>query len=107
MVRGLQGPVPAAQRQYCYPLTTTDAYSRWLLTCEGLDDTKAAGAWRSPGLLDDRRSDLIQVPSPLLACALKLRPQRLVDEPLWHSLDDGGAPLPIARCTRKTLSIES
>lgn len=31
--------------QYCYPLTMTDAYSRWLLTCEGLDDTKTAGAW--------------------------------------------------------------
>jgi transposase InsO family protein len=32
--------------QYCYPLTMTDAYSRWLLTCEGLDDTKTLGAWR-------------------------------------------------------------
>lgn len=30
--------------RYCYPLTMTDAYSRWLLTCEGLDDTKGAGA---------------------------------------------------------------
>lgn len=50
--------------QYCYPLTMTDAYSRWLLTCEGLDDTKTTGAWgvfeatfRSYGLPRAIRSD--------------------------------------------------
>lgn len=32
--------------RYCYPLTMTDAYSRLLLTCEGLDDTKSVGAQR-------------------------------------------------------------
>jgi transposase InsO family protein len=30
--------------RYCYPLTITDAYSRMLLTCEGLDNTRACGA---------------------------------------------------------------
>jgi transposase InsO family protein len=29
--------------RYCYPLTITDAYSRMLLTCEALDDTRGAG----------------------------------------------------------------
>lgn len=30
--------------RYCYPLTITDAYSRMLLTCEGLDNTRTEGA---------------------------------------------------------------
>lgn len=30
--------------QYCYPLTMTDAYSRMLLACEGLDNTRSAEA---------------------------------------------------------------
>jgi putative transposase len=29
--------------RYCYPLTITDAYSRMLLTCEALDDTRGEG----------------------------------------------------------------
>ena len=50
--------------KYCYPLTMTDAYSRWLLTCEGLDDTKSIGAqqvfeatFRRYGLPNAIRSD--------------------------------------------------
>jgi putative transposase len=50
--------------RYCYPLTMTDAYSRWLLTCEGLDDTKTVGAqkvfeatFRRYGLPNAIRSD--------------------------------------------------
>jgi putative transposase len=50
--------------RYCYPLTMTDAYSRWLLTCEGLYDTKGAGAqtvfeatFRRYGLPSAIRSD--------------------------------------------------
>jgi hypothetical protein len=30
--------------RYCYPLTITDAYSRMLLTCEGMDNTRGDGA---------------------------------------------------------------
>jgi putative transposase len=30
--------------RYCYPLTITDAYSRMLLACEGLDNTRGDGA---------------------------------------------------------------
>lgn len=30
--------------RYCYPLTITDHYSRYLLGCEGLEDTKGSGA---------------------------------------------------------------
>ena len=30
--------------RYCYPLTVTDNYSRFIVTCHGLDDTKAEGA---------------------------------------------------------------
>lgn len=30
--------------RYCYPLTITDAYSRMLLSCEGLDNTRTEGA---------------------------------------------------------------
>ena len=29
---------------YCYPLTVTDGYSRYLLSCQGLDSTAVAGA---------------------------------------------------------------
>ena len=30
--------------RYCYPLTVTDGYSRFLLGCQGLTDTRVAGA---------------------------------------------------------------
>jgi putative transposase len=30
-----------ADRRYCYPLTITDAASRYLLSCEALSSTKA------------------------------------------------------------------
>lgn len=33
--------------QYCYPLTITDAYSRMLLTCEGLESTRGDGTRRT------------------------------------------------------------
>ncbi len=37
LVRGLQRPVPTwATASYCYPLTVTDGYSRFLLGCQGL-----------------------------------------------------------------------
>ena len=36
VVRRLQGAVPAGDGRYCYPLTVTDGYSRYLLGCQGL-----------------------------------------------------------------------
>ena len=33
--------------RYCYPLTVTDAYSRMLLTCEGLESTRGDSAQRT------------------------------------------------------------
>jgi len=49
---------------YCYPLTTTDQATRFLLSCEGLDGTKAEPAWDvfervfdEYGLPDIMRSD--------------------------------------------------
>jgi putative transposase len=49
---------------YCYPLTITDAYSRMLLSCEGLDNTRTEGAlevfeesFRHYGLPSAIRSD--------------------------------------------------
>ena len=35
-----KGEFMLGNRQYCYPLTISDSYSRYLLTCEGLETTK-------------------------------------------------------------------
>jgi putative transposase len=50
--------------RYCYPLTLSDAHSRMLLACEGLDDTRGEGArvvfeevFRRHGLPSAIRSD--------------------------------------------------
>ncbi len=50
--------------QYCYPLTVTDHFSRYLLGCEGLEDTKGSGAksairavFEEFGLPDAMRTD--------------------------------------------------
>jgi putative transposase len=40
-----KGQFRLGNRKYCYPLTVTDYCSRYLLTCEGLDSTKEAGAF--------------------------------------------------------------
>jgi putative transposase len=40
-----KGQFLLANHRYCYPLTITDYRSRYLLACEGLDSTKAAGAF--------------------------------------------------------------
>ena len=36
-----KGEFMLGNKRYCYPLTITDYHSRYLLTCEGLDSTKA------------------------------------------------------------------
>lgn len=40
-----KGEFLLGNRKYCYPLTITDQRSRYLLACEGLESTKAAGAF--------------------------------------------------------------
>jgi transposase InsO family protein len=40
-----KGQFQLGNHQYCYPLTITDYCSRYLLACEGLDSTKAVGAF--------------------------------------------------------------
>ena len=40
-----KGQFRLGNRKYCYPLTVTDYCSRYLLSCEGLDSTKEAGAF--------------------------------------------------------------
>jgi transposase InsO family protein len=40
-----KGQFLLGNHQYCYPLTISDYRSRYLLACEGLDSTKAAGAF--------------------------------------------------------------
>jgi putative transposase len=40
-----KGQFLLGNKQYCYPLTITDYRSRYLLACEGLDSTKARGAF--------------------------------------------------------------
>lgn len=40
-----KGEFMLGNHQYCYPLTITDYRSRYLLACESLDSTKAAGAF--------------------------------------------------------------
>lgn len=39
-----KGQFRLGNRKYCYPLTITDAHSRYLIACEGLDGTKAGPA---------------------------------------------------------------
>ncbi|MGC0372132.1 MAG: hypothetical protein DGJ47_000837 [Rickettsiaceae bacterium] len=59
-----KGEFMLGNKQYCYPLTITDSYSRYLLACEGLESTKEAGAFsvfeaifKEFGLPDAIRSD--------------------------------------------------
>lgn len=40
-----KGEFRLGNRKYCYPLTITDFSSRYLLACEGLESTKATGAF--------------------------------------------------------------
>ena len=39
-----KGHFRLGNRRYCYPLTLSDLFSRFLLGCEGLEDTKGRGA---------------------------------------------------------------
>ncbi len=39
-----KGQFQLGNHRYCYPLTISDHFSRYLLTCESLEDTKGAGA---------------------------------------------------------------
>lgn len=39
-----KGQFRMGNSKYCYPLTVTDHFSRYLLGCEGLEDTKGSGA---------------------------------------------------------------
>jgi len=39
-VRTNKGEFMLADRRYCYPLTVTDATSRYLLCCDALEGTK-------------------------------------------------------------------
>lgn len=39
-----KGQFQLGNHRYCYPLTISDHYSRYLLACESLEDTKGAGA---------------------------------------------------------------
>lgn len=39
-----KGQFRLGNHHYCYPLTISDHHSRYLLTCESLEDTKGAGA---------------------------------------------------------------
>jgi transposase InsO family protein len=59
-----KGEFMMGNKHYCYPLTITDAHSRYLLACEGQESTKEAGAFavfeavfREYGLPDAIRSD--------------------------------------------------
>jgi putative transposase len=59
-----KGEFMLGNKKYCYPLTITDAYSRYLLACEGQESTKEAGAFavfesifKEYGLPDAIRSD--------------------------------------------------
>ena len=40
-----KGQFRVGSGSYCYPATITDRYSRFLLACEGLDDTKTDSVW--------------------------------------------------------------
>ena len=59
-----KGEFRMGNKHYCYPLTITDAHSRYLLACEGQESTKEAGAiavfeqvFKEVGLPDAIRSD--------------------------------------------------
>jgi putative transposase len=39
-----KGQFQLGNHRYCYPLTISDHFSRFLITCESLEDTKGAGA---------------------------------------------------------------
>jgi putative transposase len=39
-----KGQFQLGNHRYCYPLTITDHFSRYVLTCESLEDTKGVGA---------------------------------------------------------------
>lgn len=59
-----KGEFMLGNKKYCYPLTITDAYSRYLLACEGQESTKEApafavfeGVFRDYGLRDAICSD--------------------------------------------------
>jgi transposase InsO family protein len=39
-----KGQFKMGNRQYCYPLTVSDHFSRYLLSCEALESTKSVGA---------------------------------------------------------------
>lgn len=41
-----KGEFRLGNRQYCYPLTVVDSYSRYLLDCRGLESVASAGAQR-------------------------------------------------------------
>ena len=40
-----KGQFKTADGRYCYPLTVTDEYSRYLLACEGQENTRTEGAY--------------------------------------------------------------
>jgi hypothetical protein len=40
-----KGQFRLGNRNYCYPLTLSDHYSRYLLECEALENTSTAGVW--------------------------------------------------------------
>lgn len=42
-----KGQFRLGNRQYCYPLTVTDHYSRFILGCEALESTATDGVWSS------------------------------------------------------------
>ncbi len=59
-----KGEFRLGNRRYCYPLTATDHFSRYLLACEGLEHTRGRGArsvfktiFREFGLPDAIRTD--------------------------------------------------
>lgn len=59
-----KGEFMLGNKRYCYPLTITDAHTRYLLACEGQESTKEPGAFavfeavfREYGLPDAIRSD--------------------------------------------------
>jgi putative transposase len=59
-----KGQFRTGDGKYCYPLTMSDGYSRYLLTCEGLSSTEFASSWvvfeaalREYGLPDAIHSD--------------------------------------------------
>ena len=73
--RRLQRPVQDRRRQYCYPLTVTDGYSRYLLGCQALSST----AWPKPSPCSPACSRSSACPSasaPTTGCPLPPTPWR-------------------------------